>query len=333
MSALRNRGIATGIAAVAVSALAVGGAITPAQAHDNRGSKSEHSKSDHNTLGSRLYETKTIKIADGTIVAKNTRKGTVSAVDATTITITSADGTSAVYTPAANTELERNDADVTLAAFVIGDIVKVKSFTISAVETVTEIEGKGVVAPVATPSASPSHHEDGDDDHDGIKIEYKGETISSVATYKKLDNTFETVAHYFGIVSAVTETTVSVTSADGATTVYTPGAATITRDRAAATLAQLVVGDHIRISGTLAAAVFTASNVKAVSAAAWAARKCHDSVKDQVVVSQANTIKHERALKVKAAKKAEAKKAAAKKAVAKKAAAKKALKKSLKKNK
>lgn len=318
MSALRNRGIATGIAALAVSALAVGGAVTPAQAHDNRGSKSEHSKkSDHHNLGARLYETQTLKLADGTIVAKNTRKGTISAVDATTVTVTSADTTSVVYTPAANTKLERNDAYVALSAFLVGDTVKVKSYTISGVETVAKIDAKGAVAPVATPSASPSHHEDGDD-HDGLKIEYKGERISSVATYKKLDGTFETVAHYFGLVSAVTETTVTVTAADGSSTVYTPGAATVTRDRAAATLAQLVVGDHVRVSGTIAASVLTVGSIKAVSEAAWTARKCHDSVSDQAVVHQANTIKHERAMKVKAAKKAVAKKVAAKKAASKK---------------
>jgi len=318
MSALRNRGIATGIAALAVSALAVGGAIAPAQAHDNGGSKSEHSKSDHNTLGSRLYGTKTIKLADGTIVAKNSRKGTISAVDATTVTVTSADATVVVYTPAANTDIERNDADVALSALLVGDAVKVKSYTISGVETVAEIEAEGVVVPAATPSVSPSHHEDGDHDRDSAKIEYKGEPISSISTYKKLDGTFEVVAHYFGLVSAITETTVTVTAADGTSTVYTPGAAVVTRDRAAATLAQLVVGDHIRVSGTLAASVLTVSSIKAVSAAAWAAREGHDSVKDQTVVTQANTIKHERAMKAKVAKKVAAKKVAAKKSASKK---------------
>lgn len=310
-SALRTRGIATGIAAVAVSALAAGAVATPVQAHDKGASKSEGShKSDHNTLGARLYETKTIKLADGTIVAKNSRKGSITAVDATSITVTSLDGSAVIFTPAANTKLERNDSDVALSAFLVGDSAKVKSRTVSGVETVIEIEAEGVVVPAATPSASPSN----DDNEHGTEVKYndKGETISKIATYKKVDGTFATVAHYYGVVASVTDTTVTVTAADGVSTAYTVGAATITRDRAAATLAQLVAGDRIRVSGTISASVLTVSSIKAVSAAAWANRESHDSVKDQVVVTKANQIKSERIAKEKLEK---AKKLASKKSL------------------
>lgn len=315
-SALRTRGIATGIAALAVSALAAGVVAAPAQAHDNGALKSESSKSDHNTLGARLYETKTIKLADGTIVAKNSRKGTITAVDATTVTVTSADASVVVYTPAANTKIERNDASAALSELLVGDTVKVKSYTISAVETVVKIDAEGVVVPATVPAA-PAHEEDGDHHAETPSINSKGEAISSVATYKKVDGTFATVAHYFGVVASVTDTTVTVTSADGASTVYTVGAAIITRDHAAATLAQLVAGDRIRVSGTIAASVFTVSAVKAKSAAAWSEHSSHESIKDQVVVTKANKIKADRikANKVKAnkAKAENAKKIASKK--------------------
>lgn len=310
-SALRTRGIATGIAALAVSALAAGVVAAPAQAHDNGSTKSESSHSDHNTLGARLYETKTYKIADGTIVAKNSRKGTITAVDATTVTVTSADGTVVVYTPAANTKIERNDATATLAALLVGDTVKVKSYTVSAVETVVEIEADGVVAPVATPSV---HTEDSDSDHHNEVRSFneKGLAISSIATYKKVDGTFVTVAHYFGTVASVTDTTVTVLAADGVSTTYTVGAAIITRDRVAATLAQFVAGDRVRVSGTLAASVLTVSSVKAKSAAAWAEKHSEESVADQVVVTKANKIKAEKAKKV-SSKKVSSKKAELKK--------------------
>jgi hypothetical protein len=302
-SALRTRGIATGIAALAVSALAAGVVAAPAQAHDKGASKSESHKSDHNTLGARLYETKTMKISDGTIVAKNTRKGTITAIDATTVTVTSADNTVVVYTPAANTEIERNDAAAAFAALLVGDTVKVKSYTVAAVETVVEIEADGVVVATPAPSTTGESH-DSDHHSDALKVNYKGEIISSVATYKKVDGTFQTVAHYFGTVASVTDTTVTVLAADGVSTAYTVGAATITRDRVAATLAQLVVGDRIRVSGTLASGVLTVSSVKVKSAAAWSEHSSHENVSDQVVATKANKIKAEKvkALKVKAEK-------------------------------
>ncbi|MEN9710676.1 MAG: hypothetical protein RL441_668 [Actinomycetota bacterium] len=296
-SALRTRGIATGIAALAVSALAAGVVAAPAQAHDNGALKSESSKSDHNTLGARLYETKTIKLADGTIVAKNSRKGTITAVDATTVTVTSADASVVVYTPAANTELRRNGVSVALTAFVVGDTIKVKSYTISAVETVVELSAKGVVAPATVP-ATRTHHDERDHHKVERKFASKGTAISTIATYKKVDGTFVTVAHYFGIVASVTDTTVTVTSADGASTVYTVGAATITRDHVAATLAQLVAGDRIRVSGTITASVLTVSTVKAKSAAAWSEHRSHEDVADQVVVTKANKIKADKAKKI-----------------------------------
>jgi len=316
-SSLRTRGIAAGIAAIAASALAAGVMAAPAQAHDKGNGKSDasHGK-DHNTLGEKLYSTKTIKLTDGTIVAKNSRKGSITALDATTVTVTSLDGTVAVYTPAANTKLERNDADVSLSAFLVGDAVKVKSRTVSAVETVIEIEAEGVVVPPVTPAPSASssersHHKHGGHKAPEVKYNDKGEAISSISTYKKVDGTFATVAKYYGVVASVSDVAVTVTSADGASTAYTVGAGVITRDRVAATLAQLVAGDRIRIAGTLAASVLTVTNVDAISAAAWASRDSHPEVKDQAVVTKSNAIKAERI----AAKKLEkAKKLASKKA-------------------
>jgi len=315
-SSLRTRGIAAGIAAIAASALAAGVMAAPAQAHDkgNGTSDASHSK-DHNTLGEKLYSTKTIKLTDGTIVAKNSRKGSITALDATTVTVTSLDGTVAVYTPAANTKLERNDADVSLSAFLVGDAVKVKSRTVSAIETVIEIEAEGVVVPPVTPaptaSSEDSNHNDSSHSAPEVKFNDKGEAISSISTYKKVDGTFATVAKYYGVVASVSDVAVTVTSADGASTAYTVGAGVITRDRVAATLAQLVAGDRIRIAGTLAASVLTVTNVDAISAAAWASRDSHPEVKDQAVVTKSNAIKAERI----AAKKLEkAKKLASKKA-------------------
>jgi hypothetical protein len=285
----------------------------PAQAHDKGNGKSDaaHNK-DHNSLGEKLYSTKTIKLTDGTIVAKNSRKGSITAIDATTVTVTSLDGTVVVYTPAANTKLERNDAHVALSAFLVGDSVKVKSRTVSAVETVIEIEGEGVVVPPVTPAPSASSSEDSDHSTPEVKLNDKGETISSISTYKKVDGTFATVAKYYGVVASVSDVAVTVTSADGVSTAYTVGAGVITRDRAAATLAQLVAGDRIRVAGTLSASVLTVTNVDAISAAAWASRDSHPEVKDQAVVTKSNEIKAERV----AAKKLEkAKKLASKKSL------------------
>jgi len=328
-SSLRTRGVAAGIAAIAASALAAGVMAAPAQAHDKGNGKSEAShSSDHNTLGEKLYSTKTIKLTDGTIVAKNSRKGSITAVDATTVTVTSLDGTVAVYTPAANTKLERNDANVALSAFLVGDSVKVKSRTVSAVETVIEIEAEGVVVPPVTPAPSASSsensdHKDGGHSAPEVKYNDNGELISSVATYKKVDGAFATVAKYYGVVASVSDVAVTVTSADGVSTAYTVGAGVITRDRAAATLAQLVAGDRIRVAGTLTASALTVTNVDAISAAAWASRDSHPDVKDQAVVTKSNEIKAERV----AAKKLEkAKKLASKKSLnSKKSAASKKL--------
>jgi len=317
-SSLRTRGIAAGIAALAASALAAGVIAAPAQAHDKGNGTSDASHSnDHNSLGEKLYSTKTIKLTDGTIVAKNSRKGSITAVDATTVTVTSLDGTVAVYTPAANTKLERNDADVALSAFLVGDSVKVKSRTVSAVETVLEIEAEGVVVPPVTPAPSASSSEDSDPADGGnnapeVKVNDDGEPISSVTTYMKVDGTFTTVAKYYGVVASVSDIAVTVTSADGVSTAYTVGAGVITRDGDAASLAQLVAGDHIRVAGTLTASVLTVTNVDAISAAAWTSSDSQPEVKDQAVVTKSNEIKAERV----AAKKLEkAKKLAAKKSV------------------
>lgn len=176
------------------------------------------------------------------------------------------------------------------------------------------------------PGAGKGDHVDGP--HAG-----RGQVVSSEGVFEKTDGTFVTVREQFGTASATDGTSLTVLSEDGTSVSYTPGSATVTRDGVAATLADIVVGDYIRISGEVVDGNLTVSTVDVMSAEAWAAREAahaaHEAAEGVApsatpsATTASTTVKQTAAQKV-AAKKLAAKKAAAKKAAAKKLAAKKA---------
>jgi hypothetical protein len=108
----------------------------------------------------------------------------------------------------------------------------------------------------------------------------RGEIVSSERVFEKADGTFVTIRDQFGTVSATSGTSLTVVSENGAEVSYTVGAATITRDHAAATLADVVVGDHVRVSGEVVDGNLTVTVVDAMSETAWADREAHRAEHD-----------------------------------------------------
>jgi hypothetical protein len=98
----------------------------------------------------------------------------------------------------------------------------------------------------------------------------RGELISDISVFQQTDGTFITVEEFAGVVSASSDTSVTLDLADGTSASYDITGATINRDRATATAADIAVGDHVRVEGTLNGSTLTVKNVDAISASAWA---------------------------------------------------------------
>ena len=124
---------------------------------------------------------------------------------------------------------------------------------------------------------------DGDGPHGGGKggpgmggpdhshgAEMRGQLISEVSVFQQADGTFITVEEFAGVVTASANGSVTIDAADGSSSTYDVSSATINRDRASATAADIAVGDHVRIEGTLSGSSLTVKNVDAISATAWA---------------------------------------------------------------
>jgi hypothetical protein len=107
----------------------------------------------------------------------------------------------------------------------------------------------------------------------GMDNAARGELISEVSVFKQTDGTFITVEGFAGAVTAASDSSVTITLADGTSATYSISGATVTRDRVAATAADIAVGDHLRLEGTLSGDTLTVKNIDVISAANWAAHQ------------------------------------------------------------
>jgi Cu/Ag efflux protein CusF len=97
---------------------------------------------------------------------------------------------------------------------------------------------------------------------------------TETSVVKQADGTFITVVRTSGTVSAVGSDSITIALSDGTSkTITIPSTATIDRDRATATLADIAVGDHVSIEGTETDGTLTVTEVRARSAAEVAAHQ------------------------------------------------------------
>jgi len=257
------------VVGLSATALSVSAFVSPASAHDGgrnaqNVSQGQHLGSDNKShLGASLYGSRLIKLADGSFMTVGTRSGSVSAISGNDITVISVDGTSAAFTVDTNTVITRDKVTAPVATIVVGDLIRVRTSTIADVTTVTSVSAKSTTA-----AAGEHRHGDGLGKRE---VKVAGELVSSTETFKQTDGSYATVRQHSGTITAADATTITVTGADNVAVTYTIGTAVITRTHATALATDLVVGDHVRIEGTVAADVVTLTRISAESAADWAA--------------------------------------------------------------
>ena len=132
--------------------------------------------------------------------------------------------------------------------------------------------------PMGGPMGKPDH---------AMHAQARGELISEVSVFQKTDGTFITVKDVAGLVTAVSGNSVTIDIADGSTATLDLTGATVNRDRAAATIADIVAGDHVRVEGTLSGDTLTITNADAISATEWAAHQTREAVES--AAGQAST--------------------------------------------
>jgi len=284
----RRNVIVGGVTAVGAGALLGTMLLTPASANGT----STNSKTDGNShrngdmgrrqmgaprIGEMVHSSRLVQNADGSYSTVREQAGTVSAVTGTTITVTSADTYSVTYTPNSTATIFRDGTAATLADIVVGDHIRISGTVTNDVLTVVDIDAISATKWAEHEAAEADGAPDGRGPGGPGKGHHPfggGAEVSGETVVQKADGTFVTVREQSGEVTAKTSTTITVTSTDGTVVAYTPDStAIINRDRTTATLADVVVGDHARINGTVVGGVVTVTSIDLVNATDWATMK------------------------------------------------------------
>lgn len=248
----------SGISALAVTGLIAFAGSNLAMADDlvnptssagaNESGHHEHHGKDGDRIGHDFIDgqiidrTETFVDDNGVVTTHTISTGTVASVDGNTVTYTNAEGESISVTLADTTVVYRDGVEATAADIAVSDLIAVETETVDGVATVEEVNAS------STGELNPVHHGRGHHGPDGKDREDRGNRVGSETTYEDADGNIVTEIDYHGEVTAVNETSITLSLADGTSiTIDVNDATVIDKSHATATLADIVATDHVKV--------------------------------------------------------------------------------------